>query len=125
MQLTRSGHPRWRPSQLISVFYRHYRVVGDRVGLRHHLICVAVAGLLTGCTPPGGSVSGQVRDLAGKPINGAAVVLHFGRGQQSSLPTDDRGTFVSAWSHGSWFESVTAVASAPGYEPRHSRIGSG
>jgi hypothetical protein len=55
----------------------------------------------------------------------AVVTIHFGLGQDAPVRTDDDGYFVAAWSHGNWFESVVAAASAPGYATIRSRIGDG
>src|SRR5437867_2447222 len=86
---------------------------------------IMAAGTAASCALDSGSASGHVRDLSGAPIRDSVVTIHFGLGQDAPVRTDDDGHFMAAWSHGNWFESIVAVASAPGYAKVRSGIGTG
>ena len=97
-----------------------------RSGSYERLLTLAVVVLgSTGCTGPGGSMSGHVRDLAGANVKNATVVLHFSPGGDPRLEVGDDGSFKVTWSHGSRLETVTAAATASGYSETRSPIGPG
>lgn len=86
-------------------------------------VVFGLAGILSGCMPPGGSVSGTVQDEAGELIPTAAILVDFGDGTAFDS-TAQEGRYWAAWSHGSW-RGATVRASAAGYQPAEVSIGWG
>ena len=100
------------------------------------VLAFAVGYSVACAMPPGGSVSGTVRDGSGKPMPGVEVrisaaarlrgwVLPFAEPDRFVTATDELGHFGVRWSHGDAKEGPLLEVIAVGYAPAVASLGLG